>query len=120
MIELAVVAFVAASLIAAGAAMLLPWTTLFMLGAWVTAAGFILGVPTGVIYHVQLYRCLAPRGDLDKRWIWSPIENHVHLRPSERRRVLPWCYVGAFGFVVICLGMLLVVFGMGSVMVRGV
>lgn len=120
MIELAVVAFVAVSLIAAGAAMLLPWTTLFVIGAWVTAAGFLLGVPTGVVYHVQLHRSLAPRGALSKRWIWNPIDNHVHLRPAERRRVLPWCYAGAAGFVVICLGMLLVVFGMGAVMVRGI
>ncbi|MFT6398727.1 MAG: hypothetical protein ACJAYU_003489 [Bradymonadia bacterium] len=119
MIELAVVAFVAIMLLATGASMLLPWTTLFMLGAGVTAVGFVLGIPTGVLYHVQLHRCLAPRDELAPGWIWNPIDNHVHLRPSERRRVLPWCYAGALGFVVICLGMLLVVFGMGSVIVRG-
>lgn len=118
MIELAVAGFVALSLIAVGAALLLPWQTLFTAGAALIVIGFVVGVPTGVIYHVQLYRCLSPRGVLSKRWIWSPIENHVHLRAGDRPRVLPWCYVGAAGFVLIALGMGSIVCGMGVTMVR--
>lgn len=118
MIELAVAALVAASLLAIGAALLLPWQTLFTVGAVLIVVGFVVGVPTGVIYHVQLYRVLAPRGVLSDRWIWKPIDNHVHLRASDRRRVLPWCYVGAGGFVLIALGMVSIVCGMGVTMVR--
>jgi hypothetical protein len=118
MIEVAVAGLVAVSLVAAGAALLLPWQTLFYAGAILIAVGFGVGVPTGVVYHVQLYRCLEPRGALSKGWIWNPIDNHVHLRAGERRRVLPWCYTGAAGFVIIALGMLAIVCGMGATLVR--
>ncbi|MCU0662095.1 MAG: hypothetical protein MUC50_07185 [Myxococcota bacterium] len=95
-------------LVGAAGLWLVPWTELLVFGIIVTAAGFVLSVPMGVVYHVQLYRCLSPRGALPRRWIWGPIALNARLLREERIRVMPWCYAGAAGFGVIVLGQLLV------------
>ena len=82
----------------------LPWTTLVFAGAGLIAVGFLLGVPTGVYYHVALYKRLAPRGALPPRWYWSPVRYHELLRDDERLSVLTWFYLGAAGFMLIMTG----------------
>jgi hypothetical protein len=56
-----------------------PWETLYYTGIWVTFAGFVLGVPTGFVYHVRLFQVLRPRGELPPGWYWRPIRS---LSPS--------------------------------------
>ena len=101
-------------LLAMGALLLIPYDTAESLGLMLIGVGFAVGVPTGVVYHVQLYRKLAPRGELPRGWIWNPIRYHHFLRRHERFAVLSWCYTGAAGFVVIVLGMMVYIAGLVS------
>lgn len=96
------------------------WETLYFNGIWLTAAGFALGVPTGIIYHVRLYQVLHPRGQLTRGWYWRPLRFNSLLRKEERSGVLSWCYVGGFGFLVICVGLLMMGAGVSMALIRGV
>ncbi len=118
--ELTIVAGIVALMCILSGIWLTPWDTLYEAGIWVTAAGFGLGVPTGVLYHVRLYRTLAPRGELPPGWYWRPLRFNGRLRADERGSVMVWCYVGGFGFAVICLGLLLMGAGVSMAIVRGV
>lgn len=112
--ELGIVAVVVIVLCVVSAAAWMSWQAVLEAGWLVTAAGFALGVPTGVVYHLQLYRALAPRGDLPRGWIWRPLALHDRLRDDERAAVLSWCYAGAAGFLVICLGLVILMVAMVS------
>lgn len=85
----------------------LPWTLSYTVGVWVTVLGAILGIPTGAIYHLQLYRILRARDQLPPGWYWQPISLNQRLTPWERPRVLPWCYVGGVGFMLMVLGLVI-------------
>lgn len=73
-------------------------------GAALAAAGLLLGVPTGVAYHVKLRAALGPRGELPARWWLRPAALHGRLRSDERPAVLLWFAVGGAGFVLTLLG----------------
>jgi hypothetical protein len=118
--ELAVVAAITSLMCLLSGIWFTPWETLYYSGIWVTATGFALGVPTGFIYHVRLYRALHPRGQLPKGWYWRPIPFNAHLRREERGGVMAWCYIGGFGFVVICIGLLLMGAGVSMAVIQGV
>jgi hypothetical protein len=96
-----------------------PWETLYYNGIWVTVAGFIVGVPTGLFYHVRLYRLLNPRGELPRGWYWRPLRFNAHLRPEERTGVMAWCYIGGLGFAIICLGLVMMGAGVSMALIRG-
>jgi hypothetical protein len=96
-----------------------PWETLYYNGIWVTVAGFVVGVPTGLFYHVRLYRLLNPRGELPRGWYWRPLRFNSRLRPEERTGVMAWCYIGGFGFAIICLGLLMMGAGVSMALIRG-
>ena len=120
MIEVVVVGAVLLVLLSMGAAAFLPWDLLFQVGNWLVWVGLVVGVPTGLVYHVLLHRALAPRDELPRGWIWRPLDLHDRLQPRERRRVLPWCYVGGAGFGVIMLGFLALLLSVAAVVARGV
>jgi len=73
-------------------------------GLWVTGAGFALGLPTGALYHVALYRSLQRADVLPEGWWWRPTALHARIPRGDRFRVLSWCYLGAAGFLVILVG----------------
>ncbi len=118
--ELAIAVALVAVLLAGGLAVIVPWEPLLQAGTSLSIAGFALGVPAGIVYHVLLYRALNPRGALPRGWIWRPIEQNANLRPGERGWVLAWCYTGAFGFGLIALGLAAFALSLVSVMVQGV
>ena len=74
-------------------------------GVWVTAVGFGIGVPTGAVYHVALYRALRAIDALPDDWWLRPIAANVLLPQASRGWVMFWCYSGAAGFAVIVLGL---------------
>lgn len=74
------------------------------LGFWMLAGGLLVGIPTGLWYHVALYRQLAPRMTLPPRWWRAPVELHQQLTPFEFSRVRPWFVAGAVGFLLCCVG----------------
>lgn len=116
--ELGIVAAIVAVMLLMSAIWLTPWESLYYGGIGLTVAGFAIGVPTGLIYHVRLYQTLHPRGELPKGWFWRPLQYNTCLRPEERRRVLPWCYVGGAGFALICLGLLAMASGVSMALLR--
>ncbi len=118
--EFLLVVAVVLGLAALSAVALVPWRTLFYVSVWVVGAGIVLGLPTGVLYHVQLYRVLKPLGKLPSGWIWRPIELNAKLGPRDRWRVLPWCYLGALGFFVIIIGFVTTVASMILANAQGV
>src|SRR5690349_6655244 len=97
-LELLVVVGVLAALIGSAVVVaLVPWTALFVIGLWSTAAGLALGVPTGFWYHVALARSLRPT---PPKWWLRPVSLPAKLDAAGRRRVMPWFYAGAVGFVI--------------------
>ena len=118
--ELGIVAAISALMCLLSGIWFTPWETLYYNGIRVTAAGFLLGVPTGLVYHVRLFQVLHPRGELPPRWYWRPIRFNDRLRKEERRSVMSWCYIGAFGFLVICIGLLMMGAGVSMALIRGV
>jgi len=93
------------------------WTTLppdllLAAGLWAVVAGLGFGLPTGLVYHVELHRALATRGELPRRWWLRPIALHPLLPPESSFRVLAWCRLGALGCAVAFLGC--AVFALGA------
>ena len=82
------------------------------LGLWVLAGGLLVGIPTGLWYHVVLYKQLALRMTLPPRWWRAPVELHPLLTLQEFRRVRPWFVAGAAGFVLCCIGGLAAIAGL--------
>jgi len=117
--ELGIVAAISAVMCLLSGVWFTPWETLYYSGIWVTVVGFVVGVPTGFLYHVRLYRVLNPRGELPPRWYWRPIRFNACLRPEERAGVMTWCYIGAIGFAIICLGLVLMGAGVSMALIRG-
>lgn len=118
--ELGIVVAIIAVMCLASGMWLVPWETLYEAGMWVTAAGFALGVPAGVVYHVRLYRALRPRGELTPGWYWRPLRFNALLRAGERSGVMAWCYAGGLGFAIICIGLLMMGSGVALALIRGV
>jgi len=95
------------------------WETLYYGGIWFVLAGLVVGVPTGFVYHVRLFRVLRPRGQLPRGWYWRPLRFNSRLRLEERAGVMAWCYIGGFGFVVICIGLVMMAAGVSMALIRG-
>lgn len=91
---------------------LVPVDTLLQAGGVITVVGLVTGVPTGFWYHVALYRALRPRGPLPARWWLHPVPLHARLRQEERFGVLRWFAIGGFGFAIVVVGCLVIVFGL--------
>ncbi len=105
MIEFAAVLAITLFSLATGALLLLPWQTLVLTAGWLLAVGTALGLPTGVLYHVRLYQTLAPQRLLPDGWYWNPMQyNDLLQEGDERRRVMPWFWLGAAGFLLIAIG----------------
>jgi hypothetical protein len=90
-------------------AAVLAWTVfppdvLLAAGLWLVVSGLAFGLPTGLLYHVELHRSLAAQARLPRRWWLRPIGLHPLLRSEDRFRVLGWCRLGAFGCAVAFLG----------------
>ncbi len=105
--ELIVVAGILVGMVVIAAAFYVPWTLTYNLGLGVTVIGAVIGVPTGTLYHIQLYRALRSRNQLPSDWYWQPIPLNERLTPRERTWVLPWCYVGGVGFMLMVVGLVL-------------
>jgi hypothetical protein len=82
----------------------LPPDTLFLAGVRLAAAGLAFGVPTGLVYHLELRRALLVADALPARWWLRPTSLHAGIPADRRARVLAWCYAGAAGFLVSVLG----------------
>lgn len=81
-------------------------------GLWAVVAGLGFGLPTGLVYHIELRRALAARGELPRRWWLRPIALHPLLSPEDSFHVLAWCRLGALGCAVAFLGC--TVFALGA------
>jgi hypothetical protein len=82
--------------------------SVLLAGLWLIAGGLAFGIPTGLVYHLELRRSLARVGALPARWWLHPTALHDRVPPRDRRRVLGWCGAGALGFAVTLAGILVV------------
>ena len=98
--------FVGVVLLAAGGLVvhLVPAEWVVQAGWVCTAAGLLLGVPTGFWYHVKLRACLRRTGELPAGWWLRPVAHHGRLDPEEQPGVLVWFLAGGVGFVLTVLG----------------
>lgn len=108
---LAVLFGVALLAVAALAAPLVAAESVVAAGVLCAGAGLLVGVPTGLWYHVKLRACLRAQGPVPPRWWLRPVALHRRLAPEERPGVLLWFYAGGGGFALSILGCLLVVAG---------
>jgi len=77
---------------------------LIMLAIGLMALGIVVGVPTGLWYHVMLYRIVAAKVPVPGRWWLAPTALHVHLTDAETRRIRLWYRLGGIGFVLSIAG----------------
>jgi hypothetical protein len=118
MLEMALVlvVLVAAGVIGLGAPVLGP-PLIIELGLGMLLVGLVVGLMTGFWYHVVLYRTLAPKMALPRKWWLAPSRLHDHLSDTEQDRVRPWYRIGGLGFA-LCVGGGLVAIA-GSLLARG-
>lgn len=93
------------------AATIVAWTSLLTAGALAIGAGLLFGVPMGFWYHVVLAKALFAAKAHTPRWWLRPVALHERLDEAGRRRVMPWFYAGAVGFVVTVVGLALFALG---------
>jgi hypothetical protein len=84
-----------------------PWPLLLEAAALATLLGMLVGLPSGLLYHLRLRAALLQAGALPPRWWLEPVRLHERLEPATLRRVLPSFYVGAAGFLLCALGCVL-------------
>lgn len=111
MIEVALAVLLVVALAIAALVSSAAWHLLLEVGAICIAAGLLVAVPTGLVYHVVLYRRARLRGPVPERWWLRPVGLHAQLTRPDQRAVMPWFYSGAAGFLVAMLGCLLVAIG---------
>ena len=105
MLEILIVLLILGALMGAGVLVsVITGPGMVVAGMSCVVLGMLIGVPTGAYYHVKLHAALAPRDELPPRWWLQPTTLHGHLRPQERRRVMPWFYAGGAGFALTILG----------------
>jgi len=102
--EMLIAVLVIGAVAGLGALTLLPWETLAYASVWLIGIGFAVGIPTGVVYHVWLYKALRPIGLLPDDWYWRPIACNDLVPDEDRGRVLAMCYTAAGGFVIVTGG----------------
>ena len=85
-------------------AMVLTAPILVMLAIGIMMLGLVVGVPTGFWYHVVLYRLVAAKVPVPRRWWLSPSALHVHLTDAEAGRIRLWYRLGGIGFVLSMVG----------------
>ena len=90
---------------------MVPQVFLLETGVWTAAVGLLLGVPTGFWYHVALGQTLSTVRRLPPLWWLRPVPLNAWLDASGRRRVMPWFYAGAVGFVMTVSGLVLIAIG---------
>lgn len=73
------------------------------------AVGVLVGLPTGLYYHVLLRRALLARGKLPKGWYWKPQHHEALLDHAAVGRLRPWFFAGGFGFLLVMTGFTLAV-----------
>ncbi|MBI4509742.1 MAG: hypothetical protein HY698_08890 [Deltaproteobacteria bacterium] len=85
--------------------------TLLSVGFVVAVAGLLIGVPTGLLYHVRLRRALMRKGGVQSRWWLFPTAFHGRLDPELRASVMPWFYAGATAFFISVVGCVIAALG---------
>jgi len=81
-------------------------------GIGLATLGFLVGIPTAIVYHWRLYRALDRCDRLPTRWWLSPTSHHDRIPPADRRQVLAWGAAGGSGFVAILIGIALTTLGL--------
>ncbi len=89
----------------------MPWTILVQGGAILAALGLLVGLPTGIAYHVKLRRELERCGFAVAGWWLHPTSHHGYLDEAGRRAIGPMYRWGGTGCGVVFLGCFVAVIG---------
>lgn len=116
--ETLLVTLMAAGLAALAALGRMPLGQAVLVGGWLIGGGLVVGVPAGVLYHVQLRRELARAGGVPRGWIWRPTELHAVVPEHDRMRFLPSFWLGAVACGVVFFGCAVVFIAAMSDLVR--
>jgi len=81
-------------------------------GIGLATLGFLVGIPTAIVYHWRLYCALTRCNRLPPRWWISPTSHHDRIPSADRRQVLSWGALGGAGFVAVVLGIVLTSLGL--------
>ena len=100
-----------AGLLAMTAFAIAPWPLLVQGGAALAGLGLLVGLPTGVAYHVQLRRELGRCGQLAERWWLHPTGQHRYLDEAGARAIRLMFRLGGGGCGVVFLGCFVVMIG---------
>jgi hypothetical protein len=90
---------------------LAPWTFLVQGGAAVAVLGLLVGLPTGLAYHVQLRRELARCGPVAARWWMHPTGQHGRLDEAGKEAIRTMFRLGGAGCGVVFFGCFVVLIG---------
>jgi hypothetical protein len=85
------------------------------LGLGALGAGFVIGLPADLRYHVLLCRSLAARSAPPPHWWISLVEHHARLDRADLARITSWFFAGAIGFSLSCGGGLAAIAGLLSI-----
>jgi hypothetical protein len=85
---------------------------MIMLALGALVLGLAVSVPTGLWYHIVLYRIVSARIAVPRRWWVSPSVLHAHLTDAEQRRIRLWYRLGGMGFVLSVAGGLAAIAGL--------
>ncbi|TAJ10337.1 MAG: hypothetical protein EPO61_02565 [Nitrospirae bacterium] len=102
-IALVLLALLAIGLLGLATTLLTP-QLMTTVGLWTLLFGLVVGIPTGLWYHVVLYRFLSKKIVLPSRWWWAPVDLHPHLAQEELARIKPWFVTGGVGFLLSLAG----------------
>ena len=81
------------------------------IGFLMLAVGLLVGLPTGLWYHVLLHRTLRKNGPIPDRWWIHPTRFHSRLTPEEYRRIRTWFLFGGLGYTLAVGGGLAAIVG---------
>lgn len=97
-----VVTALASAALATALAAVPPASLMAIGGVALLLLGLLVGLPTGLWYHIVLYRLVSARSALPSTWWLAPSSFHRQLTAAEQRRLAPWYRAGGVGFV-LCL-----------------
>lgn len=91
---------------------MLPTSLMVELGFFGLGFGLLVGIPSGLWYHVELYRALTAKLQVPSRWWLSPTDYHLQLAHHELTKIRPWYLLGASAFTIALAGGLTAMIGL--------
>jgi hypothetical protein len=103
--ELLITLAILGALVGMPVLLLIPMQTAAPLFTGLIVVGMGVGVPTGVVYHVMLWRTLQAWGQSTRGLVWNPVPLHDRVPAAARGPFLVWFWIAGGAFVLVVLGL---------------